>query len=76
MQITSDQSEAEQALTALGFTVLEARVYCALLASGPATGYRLARPLGRRPPGRGRLDPDPGGPDRGHRGAGGRRSAS
>ena len=50
MQITSDQNEAEQALTALGFTELEARVYCALLASGPATGYRLAKLVGKAPP--------------------------
>ncbi|HYC67769.1 TrmB family transcriptional regulator [Brevundimonas sp.] len=50
MQITSDQNEAEQALTALGFTDLEARVYCALLASGPATGYRLAKLVGKAPP--------------------------
>jgi sugar-specific transcriptional regulator TrmB len=50
MQITSDQSDAEQALTALGFTELEARVYCALLASGPATGYRLAKLVGKAPP--------------------------
>jgi sugar-specific transcriptional regulator TrmB len=50
MQITSDQSEAEQALSALGFTELEARVYCALLSSGPATGYRLAKLVGKAPP--------------------------
>ena len=50
MQITSDQSEAEQALTALGFTELEARIYCALLTSGPATGYRLAKLVGKAPP--------------------------
>lgn len=50
MQITSDQNEAEQALAALGFTELEARVYCALLASGPATGYRLAKLVGKAPP--------------------------
>ena len=50
MQITSDQNEAEQALVALGFTELEARVYCALLASGPATGYRLAKLVGKAPP--------------------------
>lgn len=50
MQITSDQSEAEQALAALGFTELEARIYCALLTSGPATGYRLAKLVGKAPP--------------------------
>jgi len=50
MQITSNQNDAEQALAALGFTELEARVYCALLASGPATGYRLAKLVGKAPP--------------------------
>ncbi|WP_292111813.1 TrmB family transcriptional regulator [Brevundimonas sp.] len=50
MQITSDQLEAEQALAGLGFTELEARLYCALLSSGPATGYRLAKLVGKAPP--------------------------
>ncbi|WP_420480114.1 TrmB family transcriptional regulator [Brevundimonas sp. FT23028] len=50
MQITSDVSEAEAALAALGFTELEARTYCALLAEGPATGYRLAKRIGKAPP--------------------------
>ena len=50
MQITSDQSEAEQALAALGFTELEARLYCVLLAHGASTGYRLAKLAGKAPP--------------------------
>lgn len=50
MQTTSNQNDAQQALTALGFTELEARVYCALLAGGPATGYRLAKLVGKAPP--------------------------
>lgn len=50
MQITSDQNEAEQALAALGFTELEARLYCVLLSSGPSTGYRLAKLAGKAPP--------------------------
>lgn len=50
MQITSDVNEAEAALAALGFTELEARTYCALLSEGPATGYRLAKRIGKAPP--------------------------
>ncbi|WP_426749702.1 TrmB family transcriptional regulator [Myxococcus sp. Y35] len=35
---------------ALGFTEMEARVYCELLKGAPATGYRLAQALGKAPP--------------------------
>jgi sugar-specific transcriptional regulator TrmB len=37
----------EQALAALGFTEMEAAVYCELLRSGPATGYRLGQAIGK-----------------------------
>jgi len=40
---------AEKALMALGFTEIEARLYCELLASAPATGYRLAQAVGKAP---------------------------
>lgn len=40
---------AGKALEELGFTELEARVYCELLASAPATGYRLAQAVGKAP---------------------------
>jgi sugar-specific transcriptional regulator TrmB len=39
--------EAENSLAALGFTDLEARIYCELLRSAPATGYRLAQAVGK-----------------------------
>jgi HTH-type transcriptional regulator, sugar sensing transcriptional regulator len=41
---------AEEQLVTLGFTESEARVYCELLRSAPATGYRLAQALGKAPP--------------------------
>lgn len=50
MQITANLAAAESALTELGFTELEARLYCALLGEGPATGYRLAKITGKAPP--------------------------
>jgi Cd2+/Zn2+-exporting ATPase len=37
------------ALTALGFTEYEAKVYLALLREHPATGYQLGKQAGRRP---------------------------
>lgn len=40
---------AEKALEELGFTELEARLYCELVASAPATGYRLAQAVGKAP---------------------------
>jgi HTH-type transcriptional regulator, sugar sensing transcriptional regulator len=39
--------ESVRALTALGFTGLEAEVYAFLLSEPPATGYRVAQALGR-----------------------------
>ncbi|NVJ02750.1 TrmB family transcriptional regulator [Myxococcus sp. AM009] len=42
---------ADEGLVALGFTEMEARVYCELLKGAPATGYRLAQALGKAPPG-------------------------
>lgn len=39
--------KAEKALAELGFTELEAQLYCELLKSAPATGYRLAQALGK-----------------------------
>jgi sugar-specific transcriptional regulator TrmB len=39
--------ESVQALTALGFSGLEAEVYTFLLQESPATGYRVAQGLGR-----------------------------
>src|SRR5947209_6897593 len=39
----------ELALSEFGFTELEARVYCELLRSAPATGYRLAQLTGKAP---------------------------
>ncbi|MCP3141846.1 TrmB family transcriptional regulator [Pyxidicoccus xibeiensis] len=41
---------ADEGLVALGFTEVEARVYCELLKGAPATGYRLAQALGKAPP--------------------------
>ena len=41
--------DAERALTTLGFTETEAGLYCQLLRGGPATGYRLARAVGKAP---------------------------
>lgn len=37
----------ETALAALGFTEIEAAVYCELLRGGPATGYRLGQAIGK-----------------------------
>lgn len=42
--------DADEGLVALGFTEVEARVYCELLKGSPATGYRLAQTLGKAPP--------------------------
>ncbi|AGC43777.1 hypothetical protein MYSTI_02461 [Myxococcus stipitatus DSM 14675] len=42
--------DADEGLVALGFTEVEARVYCELLKGSPATGYRLAQALGKAPP--------------------------
>lgn len=40
----------ESSLIALGFSETEAALYCALLGSGPATAYRLAKRIGKAPP--------------------------
>lgn len=40
---------AEDRLRDLGFSAIEARVYCELVRAGPATGYRLARAVGKAP---------------------------
>ncbi len=39
----------EGALTSLGFTDLESRIYCELLRHGPASGYRLSQLVGKAP---------------------------
>ena len=39
--------EASKALAELGFTDLEAQLYCELLKRAPATGYRLAQAVGK-----------------------------
>jgi sugar-specific transcriptional regulator TrmB len=38
---------AKDSLVALGFTNLEAQIYCELLKSAPATGYKLAHAVGK-----------------------------
>lgn len=50
MQTLQQSNEAEAGLRALGFTELEARIYCTLLQAGPSTGYRLAKLCGKAPP--------------------------
>lgn len=40
---------AEASLRDLGFTEIEARAYCELVRGGPATGYRLAKAIGKAP---------------------------
>jgi hypothetical protein len=40
---------AEESLSALGFTDLEALLYCELLRQSPASGYRLAKAVGKAP---------------------------
>lgn len=47
MTTISDSPEA--ALAGLGFTDTEARIYCELVRAGPATGYRLAKAIGKAP---------------------------
>lgn len=39
--------QGDRLLLPFGFTELESRVYCALLRQSPATGYRLARAVGK-----------------------------
>jgi len=50
MQTLQQSDRAEAGLKALGFTELEARLYCTLLQAGPSTGYRLAKLCGKAPP--------------------------
>lgn len=45
--MTTNTDAPEAALAALGFTDTEARIYCELLRGGPATGYRLAKAIGK-----------------------------
>ena len=45
--MTTNGSTPTQTLVGLGFTEMEAAVYCELLRSGPATGYRLAQAIGK-----------------------------
>ncbi|HWE45163.1 MAG TPA: helix-turn-helix domain-containing protein [Caulobacteraceae bacterium] len=45
--MTTNSAPPEQALTALGFTEMEAAVYCELVRGGPATGYRLGQAIGK-----------------------------
>jgi len=40
---------AEASLRDLGFSEIEARLYCELVRAGPATGYRLAKAVGKAP---------------------------
>jgi predicted transcriptional regulator len=41
------KTSAKDTLIALGFTNLEAQLYCELLKNAPATGYRLAQAVGK-----------------------------
>lgn len=43
----NDEDLQGRALLPFGFTELESRVYCALLSQSPATGYKLARAVGK-----------------------------
>jgi sugar-specific transcriptional regulator TrmB len=47
--MTTNSDAPETALAGLGFTDTEARVYCELVRAGPATGYRLAKAIGKAP---------------------------
>lgn len=40
-------TSAENVLTGFGFTEMEAKLYCELLRTGPASGYRLAQRIGK-----------------------------
>lgn len=42
-----ERSECTEALSALGFTALEAEVYAVLVSHSPATAYRIAQELGK-----------------------------
>src|ERR1700678_258797 len=43
------EMQPELALAEMGFTELEARLYCELLRASPATGYRLSQIVGKAP---------------------------
>lgn len=45
--MTTINDSAETALAALGFSEIESRLYCELARGGPATGYRLAKTVGK-----------------------------
>ncbi|KQM40948.1 hypothetical protein ASE59_01125 [Sphingomonas sp. Leaf10] len=47
LQTMNQESSAEFALTSFGFTELESRLYCELLRTGSASGYRLAQRVGK-----------------------------
>jgi len=47
--MTTNTELAETTLTALGFTDIEAAIYCELLRGAPSTGYRLAKAIGKAP---------------------------
>jgi len=47
--MTNNKNVPENALSALGFTEIEAAIYCKLLRGEPATGYRLAKAIGKAP---------------------------
>jgi len=45
----NNNAPPQSALTAIGFTEIEAAIYCELLRGPPATGYRLAKAIGKGP---------------------------
>lgn len=47
--MATNNDAPEAALAGLGFTDTEARLYCELVRAGPATGYRLAKAIGKAP---------------------------
>lgn len=47
--MTTNSENPERLLADLGFTETESRLYCELARGGPATGYRLARAIGKAP---------------------------
>ncbi|MDQ0462282.1 sugar-specific transcriptional regulator TrmB [Caulobacter ginsengisoli] len=47
--MTTNNETPERLLAELGFTDTESRLYCELARGGPATGYRLARAIGKAP---------------------------
>lgn len=47
--MTTNIENPESTLASLGFTEIEAAIYCELLRGPPATGYRLAKAIGKAP---------------------------